>query len=1855
MSIFEIGAFNGSYSYADGVTSPEPTDIYQLPLLEPGNLRLSLGGLSAPVAVEVWDKETLLRTVEIDANNPEAINLYDLSPGNYSLEVARTNKNTGYTLNIDTLTGQQADSGFFVSDEESMTVDILSGDNTQLEIAVVNLEGMEEFNPGSEAYIKEAARRSLSNSSLGRVLVSGNGSQTELSAVFPWESEITGNFDGSPSRYVETFTAQPGDKFALMAVKNNTIQDVFDNPKVNGSNSPVFSLDDAGGVGGFGISQSELANGTIFTIDKNGNFQETVIYIPKPEPEPTPPVTEPTPPVTEQPTPPVMEEPTSPVVEQPTPPVVEEPLPPVMEEPLPPVTEQPLPPVTEQPTPPVMEQPTPPVMEQPTPPVTEQPTPPVMEEPTSPVVGEPTSPVVGEPLPPVMEEPTSPVTEQPTPPVVDVGGNNIPPKGLDITVQMDGVGNPVAIAGTVSDRNGGSDIARVEFLLHTTGESWTALGTTSSFTVDAANSEQVSFNYALTANLAAGSYKVKAIAYDRAGKSSNASLTDLDIIDLPTPPGPTPPPGPGLPPTVPNSSPEALNFTVLPIYTNGETLSFAGGKVQDAEGTDDIDKIQFSLRTVDGEWVEAGEAQSLTTDGDGVTRFDFTYDLTDLVPGSYQLQAVAYDKAGNQSNVEERNFAIITDPGGEGLSDELRVDMAGAANLDRYNREDLEATKQWVVWVTPGESATDLAQSLGAVNLGETGQIPNTYIWEFPDKPGQPNSPESIASSLAALPGVEFAYPDVPVPLKLMSTSFDDGYKSRQWNLQSGVNPGAPSSIAEAWEIINPRTGLPVRGRGAVIAIVDDGLDYNHSELVNRYNSSLSWDFSDGDANPFPQSNRQFKANVSDYEIDLNKVRFNLPVTLTGLVTNVTLNLELQGKAKNQLDGLKFKLYSPSDRAKDPFDWLSYAGLWWRYPGWHDFTRGKSTKIEPKGSKKGGESFSREDSFDDIYAAGTWQLEVTLPSDKSHQAENIAKNLINSWSLQVETANPHGTAVAGVAAAGGNLLYGVAPASQLAALRLIGTVDPVTATYDAPGSTIAKVLFQAKTAPGGVNRNNEIDIFNSSWGPEYMRQFPLAIAALESGFKLGRNGLGNIYIFSAGNDGAEIGHINYNNLTNSRGAIAVGAITRDGNFAEYSTQAPFVVAYSDNATNDPNYEITTTAIDQDITDFGGTSAAAPFVSGVTALILEVNPDLTARDVQHILAETAYQNDPTHSGWRVNGGGYHVNPQYGFGAVDPVAAVNAAMNWTPVAEEVKVTGGQKLKNVLSDIKDNQTVTDKIAIAEDITVEHAEVIVDIDHPDWKDLTFILKSPDGTASTLMHSIPNDPYGIGKTYTVNPASNSWTFTSTQHWGESSLGAWTLEVRDEKGNQVEGNWNGWQLNLYGTKPTVNVTATQPDATENGTPGEFTISRTGNTKNPLTVSYAVDGTATNGTDYQQLAETVVIPAGQSSVKVTVMPVTDTLVDEDDETVALTLTDGNNYDLGSNLTDTVTIANYAIPLNHWNAAFINRTADNVRDRSTYDFSNPVATLDLGYQSSNGKISLDQNWDINSPAPGVQGDDFAMQTWTRTTFEAGKLYKIVTQSDDGVWFRLKNVQTGEWVGDSVVLGDDGADWRDRNVDDPPRTIFFKVPETGEYDFYVDYYDLTAEAVVDFTVEEAQYFAEPVNPVTEWNSTFYWWDRKLGPQPAGDFFANGGDPSNAIGTVNLGSDTRSDGKKGITAEWGDRAALDDVRLPDNNFAIRSYTEENLEAGRQYRMQVRADDGFQLLAKNKATNEIVYITPQNQWQQAYGSHQVIDFTVPTDGTYEIYFDTYETAIDAYFDLFWEPGNSNSGGLTGTIIGIAL
>ena len=70
--------------------------------------------------------------------------------------------------------------------------------------------------------------------------------------------------------------------------------------------------------------------------------------------------------------------------------------------------------------------------------------------------------------------------------------------------------------------------------------------------------------------------------------------------------------------------------------------------------------------------------------------------------------------------------------------------------------------------------------------------------------------------------------------------------------------------------------------------------------------------------------------------------------------------------------------------------------------------------------------------------------------------------------------------------------------------------------------------------------------------------------------------------------------------------------------------------------------------------FGGTSSSCPLVAGICALLLSVNPDLTAREVKEILQSTA---DKIGQPWEyVNG---H-SEKYGYGRVNADRAVAEAM-------------------------------------------------------------------------------------------------------------------------------------------------------------------------------------------------------------------------------------------------------------------------------------------------------------------------------------------------------------------------------------------------------------------------------------------------------------------------------------------------------------------------------------------------------------------------------------------------------------------
>ena len=108
----------------------------------------------------------------------------------------------------------------------------------------------------------------------------------------------------------------------------------------------------------------------------------------------------------------------------------------------------------------------------------------------------------------------------------------------------------------------------------------------------------------------------------------------------------------------------------------------------------------------------------------------------------------------------------------------------------------------------------------------------------------------------------------------------------------------------------------------------------------------------------------------------------------------------------------------------------------------------------------------------------------------------------------------------------------------------------------------------------------------------------------------------------------------------------------------------------------------------------------------------------------------------------------------------------------------------------------------------------------------------------------------------------------------------------------------------------VTLAVSPGSVTEDGTNNlVYTFTRTGVTTNALTVNYTLGGTATLNTDYTRTGtnNTVTFAANATTATVTVDPTADTTV-ESDETVALTLTSGTGYTVGTTTAVTGTITN-----------------------------------------------------------------------------------------------------------------------------------------------------------------------------------------------------------------------------------------------------------------------------------------------------------------------------------------------------------
>lgn len=377
-----------------------------------------------------------------------------------------------------------------------------------------------------------------------------------------------------------------------------------------------------------------------------------------------------------------------------------------------------------------------------------------------------------------------------------------------------------------------------------------------------------------------------------------------------------------------------------------------------------------------------------------------------------------------------------------------------------------------------------------------------------------------------------------------------------------------------------------------------------------------------------------------------------------------------------------------------------------------------------------------DDLKDNYYAAGSYDF-----NDKTEEPKPRLSD------------DRHGTRCAGEVSAVKNNVCGVGVAydSKIAGLRILSK--------------------QISDADEAVAMNYDFDhnqIYSCSWGPPddgRSMDAPgiLIRRAMLNAVQNGRQGLGSIYVFASGNGAQSEDNCNFDGYTNSIYSITVGAIDRKGLHPYYSEKcsAGLVVTYSSGSQD----AIHTTDVGQNscYNGHGGTSAAAPLAAGIFALVLQVRPDLSWRDMQYLAMDTAVPINLDTGAWQDTTIGKKFSHTYGYGKLDSQAIVEAAKTWKNVKPQAWFYS--PWIHVNEPIPQNdEGIMVKFEITEDMLkeanfarVEHITVTMNVEHGRRGDISVDLLSPNNIVSHLSVTRKFDDSTDGY--------DDWTFMSVAHW----------------------------------------------------------------------------------------------------------------------------------------------------------------------------------------------------------------------------------------------------------------------------------------------------------------------------------------------------------------------------------------------------------------------------------------------------------------------------------------------------------
>jgi hypothetical protein len=179
---------------------------------------------------------SLINPTSSSTSNP--INNSNRQPGNNS-----DSTNPGSNSNINDSNNQfnsSFTSGLFtVGATGQVSIDYLfDGGAYQGELGVFSLNGLEQYEFGSQAFIQEVVQRVVSNSLQGHVVISDSTEGAQFSANLGWEP----NFNSEDYKGIKAFSMLPNDKFGIVLIPNSTFRQSLNSLTSEGDKRPLFSL-----------------------------------------------------------------------------------------------------------------------------------------------------------------------------------------------------------------------------------------------------------------------------------------------------------------------------------------------------------------------------------------------------------------------------------------------------------------------------------------------------------------------------------------------------------------------------------------------------------------------------------------------------------------------------------------------------------------------------------------------------------------------------------------------------------------------------------------------------------------------------------------------------------------------------------------------------------------------------------------------------------------------------------------------------------------------------------------------------------------------------------------------------------------------------------------------------------------------------------------------------------------------------------------------------------------------------------------------------------------------------------------------------------------------------------------------------------------------------------------------------------------------------------------------------------------------------------------------------------------------------------------------------------------------------